>query len=148
MNMSGFETLLFVIAFAPLFLTATIKSYFLSSNLLERVSQFALVAGLIIYSIEKDDEGQTRLIWTAMTVGVGHLGILGGIHRDLNSEQKEGKVASLMIGLLISILLKFANFSLNPWWSIMNEWNGGWNITGIVVGFIAFGNLLLSSSKP
>lgn len=58
---------------------------------------------------------------------------------------------ALLVGLLLSLLLKFANFSLNPFWNFMDDGtggsqfpglpemnNGGYNTVGLVLGVFAF----------
>lgn len=43
-----------------------------------------------------------------------------------------------MLGLLLSMLAKLVNNSINPLWCIVDDKSGGWNKTGIVLAFIAW----------
>lgn len=58
-------------------------------------------------------------------------------------------------GLLLSVLAKHANFSNNPAWPFMADWdishnahNGGYNTIGLVLSFVAFVNIVTLPKKP
>ncbi|KAK9446917.1 Frag1/DRAM/Sfk1 family-domain-containing protein [Limtongia smithiae] len=46
------------------------------------------------------------------------------------------KGTAFSIGLIMSVIAKFAFYANNPVWPIMHAENGGWNKTGIVVGIV------------
>lgn len=65
---------------------------------------------------------------------------------------------AFLVGLVATVLLKFANFSLNPFWNFMDDGtgasqapgltdNGGFNAVGLVLGALAFILGIDSSSK-
>lgn len=70
--------------------------------------------------------------------------------------------STFLIGLILTILLKFANFSNNPFWVFMSDYkgngteNGGWNKVGIIIGLmslfqVGFGGIkesVLSTPTP
>lgn len=47
------------------------------------------------------------------------------------------KGTAFSIGLLLSVIAKYAFYTNNPIWPIMHEENGGWNKTGVLIALIA-----------
>ena len=54
-----------------------------------------------------------------------------------NPAKLEARICAWTIGLMASSIAKFACWTNNPIWPIMNEGNGGWNKTGIVLFVLA-----------
>lgn len=60
----------------------------------------------------------------------------------------------LLLGLVLSTVVKFANFSLNPLWPFMRsssnpkEENGGWNSLGLAIGVLAYLDTVTRRSRP
>ncbi|KAK5135194.1 hypothetical protein LTR08_005581 [Meristemomyces frigidus] len=51
----------------------------------------------------------------------------------------EARISAFLLGLMASSIAKFACWTNNPTWPIMNAQNGGWNKTGIVCFMLAIG---------
>lgn len=62
----------------------------------------------------------------------------------LTTDDNQQTHRSLLLGLVLSTVVKFANFSLNPLWPFMRTSpdpkleNGGWNTCGFVIGLLAY----------
>ncbi len=71
---------------------------------------------------------QGCLAWTAAWTGARN-----------NPAKLESRISAWTIGLIASSIAKFANHTNNPIWPIVNEANGGWNKTGILLLLLAVG---------
>lgn len=49
------------------------------------------------------------------------------------------------LGMIVVMLLKYANKSINPFWCLVNETSGGWNKTGLVLASICLAEF---ASRP
>lgn len=54
-----------------------------------------------------------------------------------NPGRLDAKVSAFSLGLILSSVAKFANHTNNPVWPIMNNINGGWNKTGLLLAVLA-----------
>lgn len=72
-----------------------------------------------------------RLIGIVAGTAAGWLAIIDPLRRARGSEEArvEGKV--LVTGLLVTVLAKHLNYSINPFWGTALSW---WNVVGLVVG--------------
>ncbi|GAA5985216.1 hypothetical protein JCM10908_002572 [Rhodotorula pacifica] len=92
-----------------------------------------------------EGEGTARLRWTASGVAMATMGMVAGWWEVRTDDRKlENRTTTLLLGLVLSNVVKFANFSLNPLWPFMRSStdpkldNGGWNTFGLVVGILAY----------
>ena len=94
-------------------------------------------AGLLAYLLESPE---ARLGAVSFAVCQGCLAWAAVWYRDRANPMKlEARISAWTIGLIASSVAKFACWSNNPVWPIMNEMNGGWNKTGVFLFFVAIG---------
>ncbi|GAA5996073.1 Cwh43p [Rhodotorula paludigena] len=102
-----------------------------------------LLAGLATRWI--DDGGKWRLRWTAVGLGcatMGRVAMWWDVRRD--AQKLEARSMTFLVGLVLSVLVKFANHSINPLWPFVRASsnpkldNGGWNGFGLTLAVIAF----------
>ncbi|KAK0290635.1 Protein cwh43 [Friedmanniomyces endolithicus] len=99
------------------------------------------LAGLLAYLVVSPE---WRLATVSAGVWTGCLGLVGSLWRDKNDAAKlEARISAWAIGLIASSIAKFAFWTNNPVWPIMNAENGGWNKTGIALFLVAIGRLYL-----
>ncbi|KAK5172920.1 Protein cwh43 [Saxophila tyrrhenica] len=103
------------------------------------------VVGLFAYLLQSPESRlgavsfgvwQSCLAWTAAWSGARN-----------NPAKLEAKISAWTIGLIASSIAKFAFQTNNPVWPIMNENNGGWNKTGILVFILAVAKAWQGSSS-
>ncbi|AET37580.1 Cwh43p Ecym_1346 [Eremothecium cymbalariae DBVPG len=92
------------------------------------------VVGIGAYLIQHPE---TRLITVAVAVGLSTMNFV----QTLRSISREPAcvtqyAVAWSFGLVASVILKMAFYSNNPIWPIMNEENGGWNKTGLIVATV------------
>lgn len=140
MGLSGYEVLVMT-SIAPYFLGIGPLRRFLTKRMV--VTSILSLTGLIAFYYPKPS---TRLFVTGTGVFFSCLGLTAGFFAERhNPSRLEGKISALSIGLIASSIAKFACYSNNPVWPIMNAENGGWNKTGLALGVLA---VLWSSRKP
>lgn len=142
MGISGYEAAIAVMFVAPLVEALPPFSY-----LFRAYPQFSrvltVVFGLGAFKIE---DPESKLM--SVTAGVGFAIIsLTSEFRTLSANPKKltSFWTSLTLGLLTTSVVKFACFSNNPAWAIMNKENGGYNEIFLVIGLIA---AILTKSHP
>ncbi|PRQ75794.1 Frag1/DRAM/Sfk1 family-domain containing protein [Rhodotorula toruloides] len=137
MGLSGDEVALFCII-SPVILSLPIP--FLSSFLLNSPTfgDLGLLVGVASRYLE--GEGAERLRAAAFGVGLAAIARVASwweVRKD--PARLEGRALVFLLGLVFSVLIKFANYSLNPLWPFMRsspnlkEENGGWNGVGLAV---------------
>ncbi|GAA5867656.1 hypothetical protein JCM3774_001547, partial [Rhodotorula dairenensis] len=101
-----------------------------------------------------EGEGAARLRWTALGLAwatMGHVAAWWQVRTD--DRKLENRTTTLLLGLVLSTVVKFANFSLNPLWPFMRTSsnpkleNGGWNTFGLVLGTIAYLDALVRRTR-
>ncbi|SDA02991.1 BZ3500_MvSof-1268-A1-R1_Chr11-1g03251 [Microbotryum saponariae] len=135
MGLSGEEVLLFVSLSPALLSIRRLRELVVGHQTL-----FHLVTliGLAAYQI--DDEGEVRLRVLAFAVGVGCLLYPANWwEARAHKAELQYRTVTFGVGLILTLLLRFANFSLNPVWPIMSDKtgptaNGGHNLLGLVLG--------------
>ncbi|SCV73348.1 BQ2448_7274 [Microbotryum intermedium] len=135
MGLSGEEVLLFV-SLSPVFLSIRRLRELVLGN--QTLVHLVTLIGLAAYQI--DDDGAVRLRVLAFAVGVGSL-LYTAKWWEARAHQTElyCRTVTFGTGLIFTLLLRFANFSLNPVWPIMSDRtgptaNGGHNLIGIIFG--------------
>jgi hypothetical protein len=99
------------------------------------------LAGLLAYTVKSPEN---RLGAVSFAVFQGCLSYVTVWWRDRRDAPKlEARISSFVIGLIASSISKFANGTNNPTWPIMNETNGGWNKTFIMLFLLAVGRIYL-----
>ncbi|KFA75825.1 hypothetical protein S40288_01913 [Stachybotrys chartarum IBT 40288] len=132
MGISGFEA--FVMStVSPLLLGIGPLRSLVTSNL--RIVHLLSLVGVASYLVV--DQVQ-RLIAVGFGVAMACLGWAATLHTETALDVRfESKVLGWMIGLILSSTAKFAWYTNNPIWPIMHAENGGWNLTGLIVGVVA-----------
>ncbi|ODQ79445.1 hypothetical protein BABINDRAFT_22805, partial [Babjeviella inositovora NRRL Y-12698] len=134
MGVSGYELSIVAIC-SPIFLTVPfVRKLVVAYPQVSRVG--SVLAGIGSYKFE---EPENRLLVAALGNALAFIS-LGGelIAARLVSEQEVRNYGtSFITGLLGTVVVKYGWFTNNPIWPIMNETNGGHNLTGLVVGIIA-----------
>ncbi|KAH9822844.1 protein CWH43-like [Teratosphaeria destructans] len=98
-------------------------------------------AGLLAYLVHSPE---LRLGAVSFAVWEGCLAYTATWYRDRTEPRKlEARINAWLIGLIASSIAKFAFWTNNPIWPVMNEQNGGLNKTGIVLFALAIGRLFL-----
>lgn len=139
MGISGYEVLVMT-SIAPYFLGIGPLRRFLTKNMM--ITSILSLTGFIAFYYPKPS---TRLFVTGAGVFFSCLALATGFFAERhNPTRLEGKISAFSIGLIASSIAKFACYSNNPVWPIMNTENGGLNRTGLVLGVLA---VLWSSRK-
>ncbi|BGP19267.1 hypothetical protein JCM10213_008215 [Rhodosporidiobolus nylandii] len=151
MGLSGQEALLLVIL-SPFLLCL---SPFLPLFSHPAVGHLGALVGLVArYSEDHEGDGTRRLKVSAAGLGMLTTGMVAGWWKDRGRASEKGSI--FILGLVLSVLLKFANHSLNPLWPFMRthatgdlNWeNGGWNGIGLALGVVAYLQAAVSRRSP
>jgi endonuclease/exonuclease/phosphatase family metal-dependent hydrolase len=98
-------------------------------------------AGLLSYLVQSPER---RLGAVSFAVWEGCLAYTATWYRDRSDPRKlEARINAWLIGLIASSIAKFAFWTNNPIWPVMNEENGGWNKTGIALFALAIARMYL-----
>ncbi|KAG0152416.1 hypothetical protein CROQUDRAFT_55760 [Cronartium quercuum f. sp. fusiforme G11] len=144
MGLDGMEVLLFV-TLAPFLLCLPLLRTFLFKLVpLLRLLSLLSVGSYVIDGEPFYDDSVLRLQLTAASVGICTL--LSVIDWS-SGKALERKLAGFGLGLVASVLIKYANYSLNPMWPIMKNANGGYNRIGVILGLWANFELFLASRR-
>lgn len=135
MGISGYETTA-ASTFSPLLLVIPpIRHFFLAFPQVSRFLTCALGIGSYLVT-----EPATRLLIIAGGVVFGCIALACDIisYGQLNNPATIRSYATCFtLGLIGTALGKFAFWTENPIWPIMNAETGGWNKTGLAIGLIA-----------
>jgi len=133
MGISGFELTILSFLFSFLLIIPPIKKTFASYPQAPRL--LTVLFGIGSYKIEDPD---TRLLSIAVGSAFAAIALSNEIHHyGSNNTRSKYYSTSFTLGLLLSSIAKFSNYTNNPIWPIMHYENGGWNKTGVIVGVIA-----------
>lgn len=97
--------------------------------------QATTIVGLLAYLV-KSPEGRLGSVSFAVWQGCLAWTAMWSSARG-NLPKLEARVTAWLLGLIASSIAKFANQTNNPLWPIMNDQNGGWNKTGILLFVLA-----------
>lgn len=139
MGLDGQEVLLFATV-APFVLCLSIARTVFRKTL--PILQLLSLLSIASYLVDRDlfyDDAVLRLQLTATAVGLcTTLQMFNLFESKLRSDLEFEKCSmALGIGLITSVLAKYANYSLNPMWPIMKKNNGGYNRLGLIVGILS-----------
>ena len=130
---SGFEVSIVANIFTFLLLIPFVKKFF---TYYPQVSRFiGVLAGVGSYKIHQEDY---RLLANGIACVFMWISLANEVH-CYSFDNKRGKVyaTTFTLGLILTSIAKFANYTNNPIWPIMNEFNGGWNMTGLIIGLVS-----------
>ncbi|BGP42687.1 Protein cwh43 [Rhodotorula kratochvilovae] len=139
MGLSGDEVLLFCILSPILLALPPLRRAFAHPAL----AHVGLLAGLAMRWV--DDDGKWRLRGTAAGLALATCGIVARWWEVRHDAAKlDARARTFLLGLVVSLVVKFANFSLNPLWPFMRAStdpkldNGGWNGVGLALAVLAY----------
>ncbi|EMD00328.1 hypothetical protein BAUCODRAFT_62845 [Baudoinia panamericana UAMH 10762] len=102
-------------------------------------------AGLLSYLVKTPEN---RLGSVSFGLWQGCLAFASTLQRDRSDAARlEARINAWLIGLIASSIAKFAFWTNNPIWPIMNEQNGGWNKTGVALFTLAIARLYMRNSQ-
>ncbi|KID60815.1 calcofluor white hypersensitive protein, partial [Metarhizium hybridum] len=131
MGISGYEAFVLV-SISPLLLVGPLRSAVISN---QRIIHLLSLSGVAAYLVL---DPARRLFTVGFGVAMSTLGWVATLHAEsLHEARFESRVLGLLVGLILSSTAKFAWQTNNPIWPIMHEANGGWNLTGLVLGVLA-----------
>ncbi|GAA5887107.1 hypothetical protein JCM5296_001596 [Sporobolomyces johnsonii] len=104
---------------------------------------------------DDDDQGQRRLRMLAFGLAMATMGHVAEWWQvRLDPARLDQRATTFLLGLVLSVLVKFANFSLNPLWPFLRSTtnedteNGGWNGVGLVLGVLAYLDACTRRRRP
>lgn len=136
MGISGYEAVIGVTFVAPIIIILPfIRSFFANVPFLARF--IGVFLGIGVYKVE--DPELRLLILTAGTFfsTVAYITESYTWSKLPTTSKYISYHISFIIGLLATSTFKFLNYSNNPIWPIMNEYNGGYNEIGLAIGLTA-----------
>ncbi|PLW18641.1 hypothetical protein PCANC_13318 [Puccinia coronata f. sp. avenae] len=139
MGLDGQEVLLFATV-APFLLCSSLFRSFFRTAL--PILQFFSLLSIGSYLVDRElfyDDAVLRLQLTTIAVGLcTTLQTFKLFQSKLHSRlELEKCTMALGIGLVASVVLKYANYSLNPMWPIMRKNNGGFHRIGLILGILS-----------
>ncbi|KAH3684004.1 hypothetical protein WICPIJ_005027 [Wickerhamomyces pijperi] len=132
MGISGFE-LTILSYLSPVFLLIKpIRKFYTKTPQFTRILTVAFGVGS--YLVE---DPNARLLFISFGVIFGFLSYSNELLSNVNSPNRLRLYSvTFVLGLILSSIAKFWNYTNNPIWPIMHYENGGWNKTGILLGLI------------
>ncbi|MBW0481764.1 hypothetical protein O181_021479 [Austropuccinia psidii MF-1] len=137
MGLDGQEVLLFASTAPFLLCLPFCKCLFLKLLPLLRLLSLLSIASYLIDWNRFYDDSVLRLQLTALAVSLVTVYQVIQLFLSRGHLELEKRTTALGIGLVLSVLVKYANYSLNPMWPIMRMNNGGHNRLGVVLGILA-----------
>ncbi|GHJ86982.1 hypothetical protein NliqN6_3384 [Naganishia liquefaciens] len=132
--LSGSELALLA-TITPYILTHSRASRFATSRVGQTVLRTVAIAlGMCAYALPGP---ASRLIGVSVANGALWMGLSGGLMRLGGSVDSEVEALHLVIGVLVTVVLKFVNYSINPLWCIVDADSNGWNKTGLALALAA-----------
>ncbi|KAJ1678460.1 Protein cwh43 [Spiromyces aspiralis] len=133
MGISGYEALLFAdllpaILGIPFFRFATRRF---------RWSYAVLASSILIAYWFRNPVTKMLVVGGAYSANVLYLASLLYSDRIASSGRLVHDIYAIEAGLVLSMAVRMACYTNNPVWPIMNDLNGGWNFTGLVLGAVA-----------
>ena len=132
MGISGYEVAV-MSTISPFLLCSRSLRSIVTQNL--RYVHLSSLVGLIAYLIKTPE---LRLLAVSFAVAATCLAWSATWYAERSSSTRmEARALAWSIGLIASSLAKFANYTNNPLWPIVNAENGGWNKLGFVLAVAA-----------
>ncbi|PVU85859.1 hypothetical protein BB560_006881 [Smittium megazygosporum] len=143
MGLSGYEALLFTNLFSSILGISSILSFLSSSK---KISSLLLLPGLFAYMFP---DPVVRFSIVGVSFGLACIWL--GTKLIPDSPITRGRLAAeinvLLSGLILSLIVRMACFTNNPFWPIMNEYNGGWNRLGLFLAIVSYASIFLRKSS-
>ena len=140
MGISGYEVMV-MSTISPLLLGIPPVRRLVFGNL--RAAHLLSLVGLLAFLVP---DPASRLFTVGFAVAAQCLAWSATWFADRrDSVRLQTKILAWCIGLILSSIAKFAFRSNNPLWPILNETNGGWNKTGLVLSILS---MWRSSAPP
>ncbi|KAJ1737192.1 Protein cwh43 [Coemansia sp. Benny D160-2] len=141
MGISGYEVALFA-DMAPVLLGIRPLR-----QLLQRHRSITAAIGLVgigAYAVAKPEE---RLLGVAIGAGGVMLSLGAMLYEDrVSTGRLDRDIQTWEAGLVLSVAVRMVFQTNNPVWPTMNESNGGWNKTGILLGVLALVDVAIRRS--
>ncbi|GMM31106.1 Cwh43 protein [Martiniozyma asiatica (nom. inval.)] len=135
MGISGYE-LVILSTFSPIILSISkVKKFFTSKPSISRL--LCCILGIGSYIIV---DPITRLFLISFGNAFGFISLaceISSVGVTGSASDIKSYAGTFLLGLILSSISKFAFWTNNPIWPIMNKETGGWNGTGLVIGTIA-----------
>lgn len=156
MGLSGLEVLLFSILSPALLILRPLRTLFSRPSF----ANVGLLIGLIARWIPDEADGagghgSRRLTLVSIGLALGTMGKTAEWWAVRNDRAKlDARSTTFLLGLVVSLVAKYANHSLNPLWPFVRSTleektnNGGWNGPGLVIGVLAYLQAASRSESP
>ncbi|KXG48690.1 Endonuclease/exonuclease/phosphatase [Penicillium griseofulvum] len=132
MGISGYEVAI-VCCTSPLLYIIPSLRYVAAKNL--RLLHLASLAGLLAYKFQNPAH---RLFVTGFALSATCAAWTASFFSErANAPRLEARIMAWGIGLIMSVVAKFACKTNNPLWPIMHAENGGWNKIGLFLALFA-----------
>ncbi|KAJ5683966.1 uncharacterized protein N7477_000311 [Penicillium maclennaniae] len=132
MGISGYEVAI-VCCCSPLFFAIPSLRYAATRNL--RILHLISLVGLLAYKFQ---DPANRLFVTGFALATSCAAWTASFFAErANSPRLETRIMAWGIGLIMSVVAKFACSTNNPLWPVMHAENGGWNKTGLFIAIFA-----------
>ena len=135
MGISGYEALVMTTA-SPFLLAIPFIRSLTMKNL--RWAHLSSLVGLVAWNVK---DPANRAFTVGFAVWMACIAWSATFHSKVNLESR---VMAWSIGLILSSISKFANYTNNPIWPILNSTNGGWNKIGLLLAILS----VLRSTRP
>jgi hypothetical protein len=133
MGISGFE--LTILSFLLSFLLVIPPFKRLVTRFPQITRIFTVVFGVGAYAIRNPD---WRLLSVALGSAFASISLANEVNvYGSNPVRFRFYSTSFALGLILSSIAKYSNFTNNPIWPIMHNENGGWNKTGVFIGLVS-----------
>ena len=132
MGISGYEVAI-MSTLSPFLLCSSSLKPKIMTNI--RYVHLASLAGLLAFLVKTPE---LRLLVVSFAVASTCLGWSATWLSERSSPARlDARALAWVVGLALSSLSKFANYTNNPLWPIINSTNGGWNKLGFALAVIA-----------
>lgn len=132
MGISGYEVLV-MSTVSPVLLGFPVVLQFTVKN--QRAIHLISLAGLLAFLIKSP---VMRLFTVGFAVSMSCLAWVSTWYLDRSQPAKlEARMSAWSIGLIASSIAKFAFWTSNPIWPIVNQHSGGWNKLGMLVAILS-----------
>jgi hypothetical protein len=132
MGISGYEVAI-ICCCSPLLFAIPSLRYAATKNL--RILHLISLVGLLAYKFQ---DPANRLFVTGFALATSCAAWTASFFSErANSPRLETRIMAWGIGLIMSVVAKFACSTNNPLWPVMHAENGGWNKIGLFIAIFA-----------
>ena len=132
MGLSGWEAMVMA-SMSPLLLCVKPLRPMIIRNV--RTLHILSLAGILSYLVKSPEN---RLLTVGFGISMSCLAWTATWYAERSQLPRlEARVLAWTIGLILSSVAKFANYTNNPIWPILNAENGGWNKLGFALAVVA-----------